>query len=211
MTATSLPTPSVVRSGECACCHLASTRDRDRLTHAFVADGLTRRHKVMCLRGHRPGARGLADGLEEPFGEALREGRLVVAPADSVMLGDGALAFERVLCWAREQHTLALRDGWAGMSAAAEMPAAGDLPAAAHRGGPSAEPRVSSMRLLCHSPRPHRANRPTPPRGTIDAPGGPEHRDPTAPNRPTPPRGTIDAPGGPEHRDPTAPNRPTPP
>lgn len=146
--------PSIVRSGEHACCQVASAGDRDRLAAAFIADGLARRHKVLSLRDARAGEPGLRRaGLDEQFHTALLDGRLVVGPGQAVLVPDGAFGFERLLCWARRQHALALAEGWAGLSATAEMSALDGEPGWERLTGdeapPDAEPRATSMRLLC--------------------------------------------------------------
>jgi anti-anti-sigma regulatory factor len=116
------PGPSAVRPGEHACSRFASAEDRDRLTSAFIADGLARRHKVVYIRDRGPRGGRRADGLGEAF-DAAEDGQLAVFDAHEVYLSDAAFDVEGTVEWALAQQSLARAEGWEGMSVAGDRSA----------------------------------------------------------------------------------------
>jgi ABC-type transporter Mla MlaB component len=115
-----------VRPGEHACSRFASAEDHDRLTHAFIADGLARRHKVVHLRDrlHRSrGRRAPADGFGAVCDAAMKAGQLAVFDAHDVYLSRGAFDVDGTIRWAYDQQAVAVAEGWAGMSVTSDMSA----------------------------------------------------------------------------------------
>jgi ABC-type transporter Mla MlaB component len=113
---------TAVRAGEHACSRVALAQDRERLTSAFIASALARRHKVVYLRDRPLG--GLCDVGEG----ALTSGQLVVLLAHEVFAPDGAFDMDRMLAWAVQQRDAARAEGWEGLSLTGDMSTLHDTP-----------------------------------------------------------------------------------
>jgi ABC-type transporter Mla MlaB component len=121
---------TAVRSGEHACSRVTLTEDRERVSMAFIADALARRHKVVYVRDCQDsdGAVDPAASLRETFPDALAHGQLQVLAAEEVYTPDGTFDIERMLAWASSQRRLAIADGWAGMSVTGDMTTLHEVP-----------------------------------------------------------------------------------
>jgi anti-anti-sigma factor len=118
---------TAVRAGEHACSRVALSQDRERLTSAFIASALARRHKVVYLRD-RPLDEHVAGDLRDIDAGALTSRQLAVLPAHEVFTPDGAFDMDRVLAWGVRQRDAARAEGWDGLSLTGDMSALHDAP-----------------------------------------------------------------------------------
>jgi anti-anti-sigma regulatory factor len=112
-----------VRPGEHACCRFAHADDRERVSVAFIRDGLGRGRKVVYLSDSDDTAvlvtrLGRLDAAFEP---ALARGQLDVRRACDTYMPDGRFESDRTLAMIRDEHDRARSEGYTGLSLTGEM------------------------------------------------------------------------------------------
>jgi anti-anti-sigma factor len=112
-----------VRPGEHACCRFADPDDRERVTVAFLADGLRRGHKVIYVRD-RDDVDTFTAGLEQAsalFAAALARRQLLILEAAENYTPDGAFDIDRMLAQLRAEYDQAIADRYTGLSRTGDM------------------------------------------------------------------------------------------
>ena len=115
-----------VRRGEHACSRLVDPEDRERLSVAFIREGLRRGDKVVYICDHEDvdAVIGRLEALDPGLVSAMARGQFEVRRASEVYIPDGSFDPNRMVGLVRRDYESALADGYAGLSMTGEVPEA---------------------------------------------------------------------------------------